>query len=172
MMEGVTVWFTGLPCSGKSTIADRVAEILKEKGYKVERLDGDILRRHISKDLGFSKEDRFENLRRAGFIAKLLTRNGVIVLASFVSPYKEIREELRKEIGNFIEVYVRASRETCIKRDVKGMWKKAMNGEIKNFTGWDDPYEEPENPDLIIDTDRESVEMSVEKVMRLLEEYL
>ncbi len=169
MMEGVTVWFTGLPCSGKSTIADRVAEILKEKGYKVERLDGDILRKHISKDLGFSKEDRFENLRRAGFIAKLLTRNGVIVLASFVSPYKEIREELKKEIGNFIEIYVRASRETCIKRDVKGMWKKAMNGEIKNFTGWDDPYEEPENPDLIIDTDNEEIDKSVNKVLELLE---
>ncbi len=169
MMEGVTVWFTGLPCSGKSTIADRVAEILKEKGYRVERLDGDILRKHISKDLGFSKEDRFENLRRAGFIAKLLTRNGVIVLASFVSPYKEIREELKKEIGNFIEVYVKASRETCIKRDVKGMWKKAINGEIKNFTGWDDPYEEPEDPDLIIDTDKESIEESTSKVLDLLE---
>ena len=170
MNEGVTVWFTGLPCSGKSTIADRVAEILKEKGYRVERLDGDIVRQHLTKDLGFSKEDRYENLRRVGFVAKLLTRNGVIVLASFVSPYKDIRNELRNEIGNFIEVYVKASPELCAKRDVKGMWAKAKAGEIKNFTGYDDPYEEPENPDLVLDTENESVEESVEKVLNKLKE--
>ncbi len=170
MMKGITLWFTGLPCSGKSTVADEVAKILKEKGFKVERLDGDILRKHISKGLGFSKEDRFENLRRAGFIAKLLTRNGVIVLASFVSPYREIRNELRKEIGSFAEVFVKASVDTCIKRDVKGMWKKAISGEIKNFTGWDDPYEEPENPELVLNTDVESVEESVNKVLEFLRE--
>lgn len=169
-MKGVTVWFTGLPCSGKSTIADAVAEVLRKRGYKVERLDGDILRKHISKDLGFSKEDRFENLRRAGFIAKLLTRNGIIVLASFVSPYREIRNELRKEIGEFMEVYVKASPETCAKRDVKGMWAKAMRGEIKNFTGWDDPYEEPENPELVLDTEKLTLEECVEKVLEKLRE--
>jgi len=168
--EGVTVWFTGLPCSGKSTIADRVAEILKEKGYRVERLDGDIVRQHLTKDLGFSKEDRYENLRRVGFVAKLLTRNGVIVLASFVSPYRDIRNELRNEIGNFIEVYVKASPELCAKRDVKGMWAKAKAGEIKNFTGYDDPYEEPENPELVLDTENESVDESVEKVLNKLKE--
>ena len=171
-MKGITLWFTGLPCSGKTTIANKVFEILKSKGLKVERLDGDILRTHISKGLGFSKEDRFENLRRAGFIAKLLTRNNVIVLASFVSPYREIRNELRKEIENFAEIYVKASKETCIKRDVKGMWKKAMNGEIKNFTGWDAPYEEPENPELVLDTEKETVEESVNKVMEFLRKFL
>ena len=168
-MRGVTVWFTGLPCSGKTTIADRVANILKERGYKVERLDGDIVRKHLTKGLGFSKEDREENLRRVGFVAKLLTRNGVIVLASFVSPYKEIRKYLRDEIGSFIEVYVKASPEECARRDVKGMWTKAKADEIKNFTGHDDPYEEPENPELIIDTEKETIEESVSKVIQLLQ---
>ena len=171
-MKGVTVWFTGLPCSGKTTIADRVAEILKKEGYKVERLDGDIVRKHLTRDLGFTKEDREENLRRVGFVAKLLTRNGVIVLASFVSPYREIRKYLREEIGSFIEVYVKASPEECARRDVKGMWAKAKAGEIKNFTGHDDPYEEPENPELILNTEEESVEESTKKVIDFLKEYL
>lgn len=167
-MKGVTVWFTGLPCSGKTTIADRVAEILKEKGYKVERLDGDIVRKHLTRDLGFSKEDREENLRRVGFVAKLLTRNGVIVLASFVSPYKHIRKYLRNEIGEFVEVYVKATPEECAKRDVKGMWAKARAGEIKNFTGHDDPYEEPESPELVLDTEKETIEESTQKVINFL----
>ena len=169
-MKGVTVWFTGLPCSGKTTIADRVAEILKKEGYKVERLDGDIVRKHLTRDLGFTKKDREENLRRVGFVAKLLTRNGVIVLASFVSPYREIRKYLREEIGSFIEVYVKASPEECARRDVKGMWAKAKAGEIKNFTGHDDPYEEPENPELILNTEEESVEESTKKVLELLKQ--
>jgi len=170
-MEGVTVWFTGLPCSGKTTIADRVAEILKEKGYRVERLDGDIIRKSpISRDLGFSKEDRRKNLERVAFISKLLSRNGVIVLATFVSPYEEIRNDIREIIGpeRFLLVYVKCPVEVCIQRDVKGMYKKALAGEIKDFTGVDDPFEEPANPDLVVETDKETLEESVEKVMTLL----
>jgi len=169
-MKGVTVWFTGLPCSGKSTLADKLAEILKQKGYKVERLDGDIVRKHLTSDLGFSKEDRDENIKRVTFVAKLLTRNGVIVLASFVSPYKERRRKTREEIGNFIEVYVKCSLEECIKRDVKGMYKKALNGEIKNFTGIDDPYEEPENAEVVVETDKESIEECVNKILKKMKE--
>ena len=170
MDKTCTIWFTGLPCSGKSTIANRVAEILKNKGYKVEQLDGDVTRKYLSKGLGFTKEDRDENIRRVGFVAKLLTRNGVFVTAAFVSPYREIRDEIRKEIGNFVEVYVKCPVEVCIERDVKGMYKKALKGEIKNFTGIDDPYEEPLNPEVIVETDKETVEESVDKVMRKLAE--
>lgn len=165
MSKGVTVWFTGLPCSGKTTIADMVAETLKKKGYKVERLDGDTVRKGLTSDLGFSKKDRDENIKRVTFVAKLLTRNDVIVLATFVSPYRERRRLSREEIGSFIEVYTRCSLEECMKRDVKGMYKKALAGEIKDFTGVDDPYEEPENPELIFDTDKESVEESARKVI-------
>jgi len=168
--KGVTVWFTGLPCSGKTVVADNVAEILKKKGYKVERLDGDIVRQSLTSDLGFSKEDRDENIKRVTFVAKLLTRNGVIVLTSFVSPYRERRKKTREEIGSFIEVYVKCPAEVCAKRDVKGMYKKAFNGEIKNFTGVDDPYEEPEDPELILETDKESIEESVQKVLDKLKE--
>ena len=170
MDKTCTIWFTGLPCSGKSTIANRVAEILKNKGYKVEQLDGDVTRKYLSKGLGFTKEDRDENIRRVGFVAKLLTRNGVFVTAAFVSPYREIRDEIRKEIGNFVEVYVKCPVEVCIERDVKGMYKRALKGEIKNFTGIDDPYEEPLNPEVIVETDKETVEESVGKVMRKLAE--
>ena len=170
MDKTCTIWFTGLPCSGKSTIANRVAEILKNKGYKVEQLDGDVTRKYLSKGLGFTKEDRDENIRRVGFVAKLLTRNGVFVTAAFVSPYREIRDEIRKEIGNFVEVYVKCPVEVCIERDVKGMYKRALKGEIKNFTGIDDPYEEPLNPEVIVETDKETVDESVDKVMRKLAE--
>jgi len=169
MGKGVTVWFTGLPCSGKTTIADRLAEILREKGKKVERLDGDIVRQGLTRDLGFSKEDRDKNIERVTFVAKLLTRNDVIVLATFVSPYRARRQKTREEIGEYVEVYVKASVETCIKRDVKGMYKKALAGEIINFTGIDDPYEEPVNPEIVVDTEHESVEESVKKVLNYLE---
>lgn len=161
MGNGVTVWFTGLPCSGKTTIADKLATILKEMGKKVERLDGDIVRRGLTRDLGFTKEDRDMNIERVTFVAKLLTRNDVIVLATFVSPYIERRRQTREEIGEYVEVYVKASVEECIKRDVKGMYKKALAGEIKNFTGVDDPYEAPPNPEVVVDTDNESVDESV-----------
>ncbi len=168
MGKGVTVWFTGLPCSGKTTIADKLATILREKDNKVERLDGDIVRRGLTRDLGFTKEDRDMNIERVTFVAKLLTRNDVIVLATFVSPYIERRRQTREEIGEYVEVYVKASIEECIKRDVKGMYKKALAGEIKNFTGVDDPYEAPPNPEVVVDTDNESVDESVEKVLDYL----
>ncbi len=169
-MKGATIWFTGLPCSGKTTIADKVYKILKDRGYRVERLDGDIIRKSpISKDLGFSKEDRRKNLERVAFIAKLLSRNDVLVLATFVSPYNEIRRDIKEIIGpeRFHLVWTRCPVEVCIERDVKGMYKKALAGEIQNFTGIDDPFEEPTDPaaDLILDTDKESVDESVEKVL-------
>ena len=167
--KGFTVWFTGLPCCGKTTIANKVAEILENKGYKIQRLDGDIVRKDLTKDLGFSKEDRDENIRRVSNLAKNLTMSGLIVLATFVSPYKERREKTRKEIGNFIEIYVKCPVEICKKRDVKGMYKKALAGQIKNFTGVDDPYEEPDNPELIIFSDNETVDESVNKVLDIFE---
>ena len=169
MNKGVTVWFTGLPCSGKTSIANKLMPILRDRGKKVERLDGDIVRKGLTRDLGFSKEDRDMNIERVTFVAKLLTRNDVIVLATFVSPYIERRQQTREEIGEYVEVFVKASLEECIKRDVKGMYKRALAGEIKNFTGVDDPYEIPPNPELIVDTDIESVDESVEKVLRYLE---
>ena len=163
--RGFTAWFTGIPCSGKTTIADRVAEILREKGFKVERLDGDIVRKGLTSDLGFSKEDRDENIKRVTFVAKLLTRNGVVVLATFVSPYRERRAKTREEIGDFVEVYTRCPVEVCIERDVKGMYTRALAGEISNFTGVDDPYEEPEDPELILDTDKDGIEECARKVI-------
>lgn len=168
--KGFTAWFTGLPCCGKTTVANRVADILKDKGYRVERLDGDIVRKGLTSDLGFSKEDRDQNIKRVTFVAKLLTRNGVAVLATFVSPYRERRQKTREEIGNFVEIYTKCPVKVCMERDVKGMYKKALNGEIKNFTGVDDPYEEPPNPELVINTDTETIEESVEKVLKKLEE--
>lgn len=168
--KGFTLWFTGLPCSGKSAVADRVAEILRAHNLKVERLDGDVVRKSLCRDLGFSKKDRDENIRRVAFVAKLLTRNGVAVLTSFISPYREIRDEARREIGEFIEVYVKCPLEVCMSRDVKGMYQKAIRGEIKEFTGISDPYEEPVNPELVLETDRETLEESARKVLDYLKE--
>jgi adenylyl-sulfate kinase len=166
--KGFTLWFTGLPCSGKSAVADRVAEILKEHNLGVERLDGDIVRKSLCRDLGFSKEDRNENIRRVTFVAKLLTRNGVAVLTSFISPYREIRNEARREIGDFIEVYTKCPIEVCMGRDVKGMYQKALKGEIKEFTGVSDPYEEPLDPELVLETDKESLDESAKRVIDFL----
>jgi len=168
--QGVTLWFTGLPCSGKSAVADRVALILKNGGYQAERLDGDIVRQDLTRDLGFSKADRDENIRRVTFVAKLLTRNRVFVLTSFISPYKEMRDHARKEIGSFLEIYVECPLDVCIQRDVKGMYKKAIAGQIKEFTGISDPYEVPESPDLILNSGQETLEESVQKVLRKLKE--
>ena len=147
-----------------------MAEILKERGYRVERLDGDIVRKGLTSDLGFSKEDRDENIKRITFVAKLLTRNGVAVLATFVSPYRERRKKTREEIGEFVEIYSRCPVEVCMERDIKGMYMKALAGEITNFTGVNDPYEEPEDPELILDTDKETVEESVRRVLDKLVE--
>lgn len=168
--KGFTVWFTGLPCSGKTTVADGVADALRGMGYSVERLDGDIVRKSLTSDLGFSKEDRDENIKRVTFVAKLLTRNGVAVLATFVSPYRERRRKTREEIGNFVEIYTRCPVEVCIERDTKGLYEKAFAGEITDFTGVNDPYEEPETPELTLDTDKESIEECIHKVLDKLEE--
>jgi adenylyl-sulfate kinase len=168
--QGVTLWFTGLPCSGKSAVADRAAEILKERGYKVERLDGDVVRQDLTRDLGFSKADRDENIRRVTFVSKLLTRNGVIVLTSFISPYIEVRARARREIGSFIEVYTKCPLEICIQRDTKGMYKKAIAGQIKEFTGISDPYEEPARPELLLETDKETLEESTARVLTVLKD--
>jgi len=168
--QGFTVWFTGLPCCGKTTIADQVAIFLKNKDYTVERLDGDIVRQDLTSDLGFSKKDRDENIRRATVAANRFTRKKVIVLAAFVSPYREQRRNARKEIKRFVEIYVRCPVEICMKRDVKGMYQKALEGKIKHFTGVDDPYEEPEHPELTLNTDTDSLEESVKKVLQTLEE--
>ena len=167
--KGFTLWFTGLPCSGKTTLADAVADDLRARGMKVERLDGDIVREGLTRDLGFSKEDRAMNIERVTFVAKLLTRNGVAVLCTFVSPYNSIRRKSREEIGEYILVDVKATPESCAERDVKGMWAKAKAGEIKNFTGYDDPYEEPDNAQINVDTDKESVEESKAIVMNWLD---
>jgi adenylyl-sulfate kinase len=168
--KGFTLWFTGLPCSGKSAVADRVADFLRGRGMRVERLDGDIVRQDLTRDLGFSRKDRDENIRRVTFVAKLLTRNGVAVLTSFISPYREVRARSRQEIGNFIEVYAKCSLDECMRRDVKGMYKKALKGEIKEFTGISDPYEEPANPEILLETDKETLEESVGNVLKKLEE--
>ena len=168
--KGFTVWFTGLSGSGKTALALKLEEILRERGLKVERLDGDIVRKSLTRDLGFSKEDRDMNIERVTFVAKLLTRNGVAVLSSFISPYRERRAKSRAEIGNFVEVYCKASLDALVERDVKGLYQKALAGEIQNFTGVSDPYEEPENPEVAVETDKETIEESLARIVHRLEE--
>ncbi|NES86619.1 MAG: adenylyl-sulfate kinase [Moorea sp. SIO2B7] len=168
--RGVTIWFTGLSGAGKTTVSQAVAEQLRSQGYKIEILDGDIVRQNLTKGLGFSKEDRDENIRRIGFVAHLLTRNGVIVIVSAISPYREIRDEVRQKVGDFVEVYVNAPLEVCEERDVKGLYKRARAGEIKGFTGIDDPYEAPLNPEIECRTDLEELPESAAKVLTKLEE--
>ena len=169
--KGFTLLFTGLSGSGKTTIAKAVAQELLDRGLKVERLDGDIVRESLTRDLGFSKEDRDKNIERVTFVAKLLTRNGVAVLCSFISPYRERRAKSRKEIGEFIEVFVECSVEECANRDVKGLYAKAFAGEIENFTGVSDPYEDPENAEIVCNTAQETLEESTAKVIAYLEEH-
>jgi adenylyl-sulfate kinase len=168
--QGFTVWFTGLPGSGKTALALRLEEVLRERGLQVERLDGDIVRKSLTRDLGFSKRDRDMNIERITFVAMLLTRNGVAVLCSFISPYRERRAKSRSEIGNFVEVYCKSSLDALIERDVKGLYKKALAGEIQNFTGVSDPYEAPENPEVVVETDKETIKESLVKIVRKLEE--
>lgn len=146
--KGITLWFTGLSGSGKSTVANILVERLKNGGAKVEVLDGDVVRTNLSKGLGFSKEDRDENIRRIGFVCNLLSRNGVVAIAAAISPYAEIRNEVRRAAENFVEVYVECPLDTLVERDPKGLYKKAISGEIKNFTGVSDPYEAPENAEV------------------------
>ena len=164
--HGLTVWFTGLSSSGKSALSRAVYERLWAMGYKVELLDGDKVREHLSRDLGFSKEDRDENIRRIGFVADLLTRHGVIAIVAAISPYRATRDEIRQRIGNFVEVYANAPLEICEQRDTRGLYKKARAGQISGFTGISDPYEPPLAPEVECRTDRESLAESVEKVMR------
>lgn len=163
--KGVTVWMTGLPGSGKTTIALEVERRLREMGRNVEILDGDEVRKGLSSDLGFSKEDRQRHAKRVTFVAKVLTRNGVIVLVGLISPFRAFRQYAREEIGEFIETFVDTSLEECIERDPKGLYKLAQAGEIKDLTGLQDPYEAPEDPELVIPTEGISVEEAADMVM-------
>ena len=167
--RGVTVWFTGLSGAGKTTITRALEKKLRDADYPLEILDGDIVRTNLTKGLGFSKEDRDTNIRRIGFVSQLLTRHGVIVLVSAISPYRDIRDEVRGKIGDFVEVFVNAPLNVCEDRDVKGLYKRARAGEIKSFTGIDDPYEPPLNPEVECRTDLETLEESVNKVWQELE---
>ena len=167
---GFTLWFTGLSGAGKSTIANILEKKLKGTGYKVEILDGDVVRTHLSKGLGFSKEDRDTNIRRIGFVASLLSRNEVIVITAAISPYREIRDEVRSMHENFIEVYAKCPLEVVERRDVKGLYKKARAGEIPQFTGVSDPYEEPLDPEIIVETNQGTPDESANKIIDWLKE--
>ena len=168
--QGFTIWFTGLSGSGKSTLSEIIEQRLKARGRNVEVLDGDIVRTHLSKGLGFSREDRDTNIKRIAFVCGLLTRNGVICISAAIAPYREAREWARREIGNFVEVYVKCPIEVCRQRDVKGLYKLVDEGKLKGFTGVDDPYEEPEHPELIVETSKETVEESISRIFAKLEE--
>ena len=168
--RGFTLWLTGLSGAGKSTLATAVGHELRRRGVRVEVLDGDEVRQNLSKGLGFTREDRDTNIRRIGYVAKLLTRNGVVVITAAISPYRAVRDEVRREIGAFVEVYVKASLDECVRRDTKGLYRRALAGEIPQFTGVSDPYEEPLRPELVIDTEREVVGESAARVVdRLVE---
>lgn len=166
--RGLTIWLTGLPSSGKSTIAVALAKRLGAEGHPVEILDGDEFRLRLSRGLGFSKADRDEHIRRVSYVAKLLTRVGAFAIVAAISPYRSIRDEARAEIGRFLEVHVDCPLEECARRDVKGLYRKALSGQIPNFTGVSDPYEAPLHPEVVVDTHRESLEESVGKILRAL----
>jgi len=168
--QGFTLWFTGLSGAGKSTISGILEERLRDAGAKVEVLDGDAVRENLSKGLGFSKEDRDINIRRIGFVCGLLSRNGVIAIAAAISPYRAVRDEVRSHIHNFIEIYVECPLEVVADRDVKGLYKKAIKGEIGQFTGVSDPYEPPLHPEVVVHSASETPEQSAEKVWAKLEE--
>ena len=174
MSQGFTLWFTGLSGAGKTTLTNALVPQLRARGVRIEVLDGDEVRTNLSKGLGFSKEDRDTNIRRIGYVSRLLSRNGVGVIAAAISPYREIRDEVRGAIeadgALFVEVFVKASLDALVARDVKGLYKKALAGEIKQFTGVSDPYEEPLNPELVVVTDHETVAESATKILARLEE--
>ena len=163
--QGFTVWFTGLPSSGKTTLSRLLHKELDELGLAAEVLDGDEVRQRLTKGLGFTKEGRDENIRRIAYVAKLLTRVGGIAITAAISPYRELRDLARAEIGSFVEVYVNCPLQVCMQRDVKGLYAKALKGEIPNFTGISDPYEPPLNPEVTLYTDRESPEESIKKIL-------
>ena len=167
-MDGFCIWFTGLSASGKSTLTHLLEHELKNLGHLVEVLDGDVIRTNLSKGLGFSREDRETNLRRIGFVANLLARNGVSVIVATISPYQGIREEIRKMIGNFVEVFLDCPLDVCIQRDPKGLYKKALAGELKQFTGIDDPFEIPLNSDVRIRTHEEAPQESTARILKAL----
>lgn len=169
--KGVTLWFTGLSGAGKTTIAVDLEIKLRQQGYKVERLDGDETRKYLCHDLGFSKEDRDENIQRVSYVAKLLTKNDIITLCCFISPYREARKKARALIGDFIEIYINAPQEVCEQRDVKGLYAKARAGEIANFTGISDIYEPPAKPEIVLKTDQISVDDAVHRIIDYLHQY-
>ncbi|HEY2379698.1 MAG TPA: adenylyl-sulfate kinase [Terriglobia bacterium] len=168
--KGIAVWFTGLSGSGKTTLSRALGERMREAGLKVEVLDGDEARKRLSKELGFSKEDRDIHIRRLGYLAALLSRHGIVVIVAAISPYREAREMNRQEIGTFVEVYCKCPLDVAESRDIKGLYKRARAGQIKSFTGIDDPYEEPLNPDVLVNTDTETVAQSLEKIYSSLRE--
>jgi adenylylsulfate kinase len=168
--RGFTVWFTGLPSSGKSTLAGMLFADLEARGMKVELLDGDVVRTNLSKGLGYSREDRDTNILRIGWVAERLTYHGVAVIVSAISPYRATRDQVRKQVGDFVEVYVSCPVEECARRDVKGLYEKAMRGEITEFTGVSDPYEPPASPEVTVETDKLSPEASIDLILNRLSE--
>jgi adenylylsulfate kinase len=172
--RGFVVWLTGLPSSGKTTIARRLEKYLRDRGFKVELLDGDEVRKWLSPEAGFSREDRERHLRRVAYVSKLLARNGVAVIASFVSPYRNVRDEARRMVESeglkFIEVYVKCSLEECMRRDSKGLYEKALRGEVRDMTGVQDVYEEPLNPEVLVDSERQDPDRCVEEIAGKLRE--
>src|SRR5437870_5824173 len=169
MHKGFTLWFTGLSGAGKSTLSQYLSDEFKRRGYRFEVLDGDEVRTHLSKGLGFSKEDRDTNIRRIGYVARLIARSGGVAITAAISPYRDVRDELRGQTPGFVEVFVRAPLDTLVERDTKGLYRKAIAGEIANFTGVSDPYEEPLHPEVVCDTSVESLAQSVTKVLDRLE---
>lgn len=170
MGEGLVIWLTGLPASGKSAIARGLEVEIRRRGMRVEVLDGDKVRRELSPELGFSKEDRETHAKRVVYIGDLLSRNGIVVIVALISPYRVFREYAREQFGRFMEVWVKCSLQTCIERDPKGLYKKALSGEIINFTGIQDPYEEPLDPEVVVDTEKETIEDGVKKILKKLQE--
>ena len=174
MHEGFVLWFTGLSGAGKSTLSERLVEEFRGRGFRVELLDGDEVRSNLSKGLGFSKDDRDTNIRRIGYVARLLARNGVIAITAAISPYHEIRDEVRKAADRdrvpFVEVFANATLDALVERDVKGLYKRALAGEIANFTGVSDPYEAPVNPEIEVRTDSQSIEQALAQILGYLQE--